>query len=191
VIFRVAAVERVLRALPEDARRRHVAAGLAEHAVVQQDAGDLLAPCRRVEYLLETLVHHVAVALEREHHRIGPHALHARRHRRCPPVQGLDEIDVDRARERRVTADARDHDRTLREAELLERLEVHAQRERLAAARAHVVLLGEQQVGLEVGDLLGVIRWLARVEHRTHRTDGIVGFSRHRRVLPSPALVHR
>ena len=49
--------------------------------------------------------------------------------------------------EARVAADAGDADRPFGEPELDERLEVAAHRERLAAARAHVVLLGEQQVG--------------------------------------------
>ena len=65
----VAAVERVLRALPDDPRGRHVAAGLAEHAVVEQDAGDALAARRGVQHLLQALVDHVAVALEGEHDR--------------------------------------------------------------------------------------------------------------------------
>ena len=94
--------------------RGHVAAGLAEHAVVQQDARDALAARRGVQHLLQALVHHVAVALEREHERVGQHALHAGRDRRRAAVQRLDEVDVDRAREGRVAADARDRDRVLR-----------------------------------------------------------------------------
>src|SRR6476661_3312150 len=44
-------------------------------------------------------------------------------------------------------------DRAVREAEFADRLEPAAERERLAAARAHVVLLGEEQLGQLVPDL--------------------------------------
>ena len=108
VVLGVAAVERVLRALADHARGGHVAAGLAEHAVVQQDARDALAARRGVQHLLQALVHHVAVALQREHERVGQHALHAGRDRRRAAVQRLHEVDVHRARERRVAADAGD-----------------------------------------------------------------------------------
>ena len=101
-----------------------------------------------MDHLLQAFVHHVAVALQREHERVGEHALHAGRDRRRAPVQRLHEIDVHRARERRVAADAGDADRVLDRVELRDRLEELAHRDRLAAARAHVVLLGEQQVGL-------------------------------------------
>ena len=114
MVLGVAAVERVLRALADHARRGHVPAGLAEHAVVQQDARDALAARRGVEHLLQALVHHVAVALQREHERVGQHALHAGRDRRRAPVQRLHEVDVHRARERRVAADAGDADRARR-----------------------------------------------------------------------------
>ena len=114
VVLGVAAVERVLGALADHGRRGHVAAGLAEHAVVQQDAGDVLAARRGVEHLLQAFVHHVAVALQREHERVGEHALHAGRDRRRAAVQRLHEVDVHRARERRVAADAGDRDRARR-----------------------------------------------------------------------------
>ena len=73
----------------------------------------VLAARRGVQDLLQAFVDHVAVALEREHERVGKHALHAGRDRRRPAVQRLHEVDVHRARERRVATDARDRDRVL------------------------------------------------------------------------------
>ena len=105
------------------------------------------SPRRGVQHLLEALVHHVAVALQREDDRVGKHALHAGGDRRCATVQRLHEVDVHRAAEARVATDAGYPDRTRRDAELDERFEVAAHGDRLAAARAHVVLLGEQQIG--------------------------------------------
>jgi acyl-CoA synthetase (AMP-forming)/AMP-acid ligase II len=55
----VAALERVLGALAEHGRRRHVAARLAEDAIVEQNARHRLAARRGVDHLLEPLVHHV------------------------------------------------------------------------------------------------------------------------------------
>ena len=111
VVAGVAAVERVLRALAEHGGRGHVAAGLAEHAVVQQDARDGLAAGRGVQHLLQALVHHVAVALEGEHDGVGLHPLDAGRERRRAPVQRLQQVDVEVVREARVAADADDRDR--------------------------------------------------------------------------------
>ena len=67
---------------PSTRGRGHVAAGLAEHPVVQQDAGDALAAAAGVQHLLQALVHHVAVALDREHDAVGLH----RASRRSPPT---------------------------------------------------------------------------------------------------------
>ena len=155
MVLGIAAVERVLRALTDHASRRHVAAGLPEHAVVEQDAGDLLAAGRGVEYLLQAFVDHVAVALQREDERVGQHALHAGRDRGRASVQRLHEIDVHRPGERCVATDAGDRDGARRHAELLDRLEELAHRQGLATAGAHVVLLGEQQIGLQRLDLAG------------------------------------
>ena len=139
MVLGVATVERVLGALADHGGRGHVAAGLAEHAVVQQHARDGLAARRGVQHLLQALVHHVAVALEREHDRVREHALHAGRDRRRAAVQRLHEVDVDRHREARVAADAGTAIVRSAEPELLDRLEVPAQRQRLAAPRAQVV----------------------------------------------------
>ena len=127
----------------------------------------LLAARRGVHDLLQSFVHHVAVALQREHQRVGPHALHAGRDRRRAAVQRLHEVDVHGARERRVAADARDADRVLHLVEVLDGLEELPDRERFAAARAHVVLLGEQQVRLVRLDQPRVARPGGRVENRT------------------------
>ncbi len=148
MVLGIASVERVLRPLADHARGGHVPTGLSEHAVVQQDAGDVLTASRGVHDLLQAFVHHVAVALEREHERVGLHALHAGGDRRRPAVQRLHEVDVHGPRERRVAADACDADRVLHLVEVGDRLEELPHRERLTAPGAHVVFLGEQQVGL-------------------------------------------
>ena len=90
-------------------------------------------------------------------------------HRRRAPVQRLHEVDVDRAAEPRVAADPERPDRALRDPELLDRLEQDPHRQRLAAAGAEVVLPGEQQVGLEVGDLLGARRAARSCRARVRR----------------------
>ena len=43
-----------------------MASRLAEHSVVQQNAGHILAPRGSMQHLLETFVHHVAIALDGE-----------------------------------------------------------------------------------------------------------------------------
>ena len=142
-----------LGALAEHAGRRHVAARLAEDAVVQEDGRELLAPGGRVHDLLEPLGHHVAVALEREDEAVGQHALGPRGDRRRAPVEGLQHVHVDDAGEGRVAADPADTDRPITHAELGDDLEDGAHGERLPASRAEVVLRGEEQLGLG-GDLL-------------------------------------
>jgi hypothetical protein len=132
-----------------------VAAGLPEYAVVEEDACHLLAASRGVEHLLQPFVHHVAVALQREDERVGEHALDSGRDRRRAPVQRLHEVEVHRPRERGVAPDADDRDGARCHAELLDRLEELAHRQRLATAGAHVVLLGEQEIGLQRLDLAG------------------------------------
>ena len=47
VVLDGATLERGLGALPDHRGRRHLAAGLAEHAVVEHDAGDALPAGRR------------------------------------------------------------------------------------------------------------------------------------------------
>src|SRR5438874_1850977 len=114
---------------------------------------DRLAARRGVDDLLQTLVDHVAVALEGEDAAVGKHAFHARRHRWSATVQGLHEVDVDRAREARVAADPGHRDRAVGDAQLLDRLQQDPQREGVTGPGGQVVVLSEQQVGLEVTDL--------------------------------------
>ena len=136
-----------------------------------------LAARRGVQHLLESFVHHVAVALQREHDRVGKHALHAGRDRRRAAVQRLHEVDVHRAAEARVAADAGDADRALRDAELDEGLEEPAHRDRLAAAGTHVVLLGEQEVGEQRLDDARAVGRGRRVEDRAERVRVVVTVS--------------
>ena len=71
VLLGVAPVEGVLGALAERGGGGHVPAGLAEHAVVEHEAGDALAARRGVQHLLQAFVHHVAVALHGDHEGVG------------------------------------------------------------------------------------------------------------------------
>ncbi len=73
----VAPFDARLRALSDDRGAGHLAAGVTEHAVVEHQAGDLLAPSTGVQDLVETFADHVSVALAREHHGIGLHPLDA------------------------------------------------------------------------------------------------------------------
>src|SRR5205807_2376582 len=102
-------------------------------------------PSGRVQDLLQALVDHVTVALKGEHGLVGLHALDAGRDRGSPAVQGLHEVDVERARERRIAPDADDADRRGGEPQVGEGLEEDPQGDRLPAARAQVVLTGLQQ----------------------------------------------
>src|SRR5438270_8682482 len=145
VVAGVAALEAGLRALAEDAGRRHLATCLAEHAVVQEYARHVLASRRRVKHLLEALVHHVAVPLEREHGRGRPHALDAGGDRRGPAVQGLHYVDVKGAGERRIAPDADHADRGLAQPELGDGFEEDPYRHRFATSRAQVVFACLQQ----------------------------------------------
>ena len=165
VARRVAAVERVLRALTEHGRGGDVATGLAEHAVVEQHAGDVLAAGRRVQHLLETLVDHVAVALDREHEGIGPHAFHAGRQRRGPTVQRLQHLDVEIVGERGVAADAEDRDRPFDRAELGDALHGRADGDRFAASGAQVMRPDVDQIGREVVDQRRVVGPPIGAEH--------------------------
>ena len=111
MLLGVAPVERVLGALTERGGGGHVPAGLAEHAVVEHEARDALAACGGVQHLLQSLVHHVAVALQRDDEVLGLGPLRPGRQRRRPPVEGLEHLDVEGVRERGVAADADDADR--------------------------------------------------------------------------------
>ena len=93
-----------------------------------------------VEHLLETLVDHVAVALHGDDQRAGLGSLHTRGERRRAPVQRLQHLDVEVVGERGVAADPEHADGTLRGADLLDRLEHGAHRDRFAAAGAEAVL---------------------------------------------------
>ena len=71
----------------------------------------VLAPGRGVEDLLQTLVDHVAVALDGEDDRVGPGPLDPGGQRRGPAVQRLEHLDVEVVREGRVAPDAEHGDR--------------------------------------------------------------------------------
>ena len=129
------------------------------------------SPRGGVQHLLQALVHHVAVALQREHDRAGLDPLHPGGDRRRAAVECLYEVDVDRCPERRVAPDAEYRDRTLRDAHLRERVEEAAQRQRFAAAGAHLVLLGEEQFRfqrLDDGRVGGRGRGVERPSERAH-----------------------
>ena len=130
-----------------------MAAGLTEDAVVQEDAGHVLAAGCGVDHFLQAFVDHVAVALEREEQLVGAHALGARREGGGTAVECLDQVDVHQAGERRVAADADHTDRLLAQAHLLDSVENLSERERLAAARAEVVLAHQRERGHEVAGL--------------------------------------
>src|SRR5438270_212174 len=110
VVVGVPALQAGLGALADHAGGGHVPAGLAEDAVVQQYARDVLASGRGVEHLLEALVDHVAVALHGEHGAVGSHALDPGGDRRGPAVEGLDDVHIESLGEGRVAADAHDGD---------------------------------------------------------------------------------
>ena len=152
VLGGVTAVERVLGALTERGGGGHVPAGLAEHAVVHHEAGDVLTPCRGVQHLLQALVHHVAVALDGDDERVGLGPLHAGGERRRPAVQRLEHLDVEVVGERRVAPDAEDGDGALHRVDLFDGLEDRPHGDGLAAAGAQLVLADVDERGLEVVD---------------------------------------
>ena len=139
MLLGVASLQGVLGPLPEDGRGREVAAGLAEDAVVEHEAGDVLAPGGGVDDLLQALVDHVAIALDGEHDGVGLGPLDTGGQRRGPAVQGLEHLDVEVVGEGGVAADAEDPDGPLDDVELLDRFHDRAHGHRLAAARAQVV----------------------------------------------------
>ena len=106
-----------------------------------------------VQHLGEPLRHHVAVALERVDGAVGQHALHAGGDRRRAAVQALQELDVGDGDDLRVAAVTHHADRTVDQLELVEHLDQQPPRDRVAAARAQVVLGALQQVGRERRDL--------------------------------------
>ena len=163
---RVAAVERVLGALADHGGGGHVAAGLTEHAVVQHDAGDVLAARGRVQHFLEALVHHVAVALHGEHDRVGLGPLDAGGQRRRAAVQRLEDLDVEVVGERGVATDAEHRDGALDHVELGDRFERRAHRDRLAATGTEVVLPQLDERRREVVDEPRRLRgWRVRGNH--------------------------
>jgi hypothetical protein len=54
-----------------------VGGGLAEHPVLEHEAGHVLAPGRGVQELLEAFVGHVPVDLDGQEKQVGPVGLHA------------------------------------------------------------------------------------------------------------------
>jgi hypothetical protein len=151
-----------LRALAEDGRRRHVPPGLAEDAVVQHHASDVLATRRRVEHLLESLAHHVTVALHRDHHGVGPGSLDPGGHRRRPSVERLEHLEVEVVGEGGVAPDAEHGDRPLGQCQLVDGLHQAAHRDGFAATRTQLVRADVDQRGSEVVDQVGrSARWRA------------------------------
>ena len=158
MLFGIAPVERVLGALAERGGRGHVTAGLAEHAVVEHEAGDALAARGGVQHLLESFVDHVAVALDGDHQRVGLGPLHAGGERRRATVQRLQHLDVEVVGERRVAADPDDADRPRHRVDRLDALEDGAHGDRFATPRAQAVLADVDQRRGEVVDQVGGFR---------------------------------
>src|SRR5262245_6379675 len=158
------AAGRGLGVLSEHRSRGGLATRFAERPLVRHRCGEALAPRRAVNDFLQAFRHHVAVALHREHEGVGPHALGAGGDRGGAPVQRLHDVDVHDHREGRVAADARDTDRAVAQAELLDELQHETQRDRLAAAGAERVLGLEQQLRL-VEHLLHIGRGFERLGH--------------------------
>ena len=67
----------------------------------------MLAAGRGVDHLLQALVHHVAVALHREHEGVGLGPLHAGGERRRAAVQRLEHLDVEVVRRTRCSSRCR------------------------------------------------------------------------------------
>ena len=145
-----------------------MAAGLAEHAVVQQEAGDLLAAGRGVDDLLQALVHHVAVALDGEDERVRPGPLDPGGQRRRPAVQRLQHLAVEVVGERGVAADAEDGDGSLDGVSFCDHLDDRAHGDRLAAAGAEVVGADVDELGREVVDESRAARRLGGRQDREH-----------------------
>ena len=148
-----AALEAGLGALPDRRRRGHLAAGVAEHPVVEHEAGDRLAAAGGVQHLGEPFRDHVAVALQRVDGAIGEHALHPGGDGGGAPVQALQELDVGGGDDLRVAAVPDDADRPVDELELRQHLHQQPPGDRVPAPGAQVVLGALQQGGREVGDL--------------------------------------
>src|SRR5205807_7967426 len=102
------------------------------------------------DHFLKSLVHHVAVALNREHERPGLRAFDAGRERRRAPMECLQNFHIEVIRERRVAADPEHADRALNHAELCDHFERGAHRDRLAATGTEVVRADVDQIGGEV-----------------------------------------
>src|SRR5690606_16718541 len=84
----------ILGVLAQECRRRYVAAGLHEAAVVEHDAGDRLASGGCVEALERPLRGHISVALERQHEQVRMRPLDAGGDGGRPAVQRLNDVDV-------------------------------------------------------------------------------------------------
>lgn len=81
------------------------------------------SPCHGVKDLLQALVDHVPVTLNRHHHSVGLGPLDPGRQRWGATVQRLDDLDVQLGGEGGVAADAEDSDRSTHQLELAEDLD--------------------------------------------------------------------
>ena len=152
VLLRVAALERILGSLTQHGGRGHMPAGLAEHAVVEHDAGHILAARRRVNDFLKTFIHHVAVALQGEDDAVRVNTLEPGREARRAAVQCLHHLDIEPRRERGVAADAENTHRAIGKSHLLDHLHHCAHGGGLAASRAQLVRTRQDQRRCEVID---------------------------------------
>ena len=164
MVVGVAPFQRILRALTNHGGGRHMPAGLTEDAVVEQHAGDdspraavWITSCRP-SFTMSPSPWRVKISC------LGPHPLGTGGHRGRTTVQGLHQIDVHHARERRVAADPDDADRVLPEAELLDGVEQHAQGDGLPAAGTQIVIFAAKQPGSLLAHLTG---GLARARGRS------------------------
>ena len=155
MILRVPALDRVLGALADYRRRRHVTAGFTKHAVVEQHARNRLASGCRMNDFLQPFVDHVTVALKRENQLIWAHALCPGCKRWCATMECLNEVDVHNAGERGIAPDPHHSDRALGHGEFFDRFEHHAQCERFAATRAKIMVFAQEECWLDISNALG------------------------------------